>query len=117
MDPLLELLRLLLLTMAAVFAALTALIVLTFRLHRQGRQHMAKTDDLTAAVADLQVALGDQMTAIDTEVKQLADAIANSGLPADQQAALQASIDNIAAAAANVRTSTANLAADDAPSM
>lgn len=105
----------LLLLMTGLYAAMLALIILQFSLHAKVDRHMAKTDDLTAAVADLQAALGDQMTAIDTEVKQLADAIASSGLPADQQAALQASIDNIAAAAANVRTSTANLAADDAP--
>ena len=76
---------------------------------------MTKIDDLKAAVADLKAAQTEQFAAIDKEIQQLTDAIANSGLPADQQASLQESLDNITAATAAARASTAKLAGDDAP--
>jgi hypothetical protein len=109
-----ELTLFLLLAMVGGFAALALIIILQLALRKQGHRTMSKIDDLTAAVADLQSALGDQFTAVDAEIAQLTAAIANSGLPADQQAALQSSIDNITAATTAMRESTAKLTADDA---
>ena len=82
-------------------------------LTRKVDRTMTKIDDLKAAVADLKSAQTDQFGAIDREITQLSEAIAGSGLPADQAASLQESLDNITAATQAARESTAKLAGDD----
>lgn len=74
---------------------------------------MSKFDDLTAAVAANQAAQAAQLTAIDTEIKQLADVIAAGNLSPADAATLQAAIDNISAATTAMQDSTAKLTADD----
>jgi len=74
---------------------------------------MTKIDDLKALIADLKAAQTEQLAAIDKEIQQLADAV--GALPPDQQASFQESLDNLTAATAAMRASTAKLAGDDAP--
>lgn len=100
-------------TSPVIMVALVVIGFLLYALFRQGHITMTKIDDLTAAVTDFKAAQAEQLTAIDIELKQLADAIANSGLTPDQQAALQNSIDAITGATTAMRTSTAKLASDD----
>ncbi len=72
---------------------------------------MSKFDDLTAAVTEFQGVQTDLLTAIDTEVQQVADAVNNGTAPPS----LQDNIDRITAATAAGRVALAKLTGDDVP--
>lgn len=86
------------------------------RIERKVDRLMEDTQSFKAAVADLQAAQTEQLTAIDAEVKQVADLVAaGGGLSAEDQASFDASVGNIRAATQAMKDSTAKLLADDAP--
>lgn len=70
---------------------------------------------LESSLALLGTNVNDQLTAISTEIQQLATAVANGGESSDIESRLNAAADKLDALRAQVTDSTSRMTADDAP--